>query len=108
MEKRPPRRAAANVILAPDGPAPAQSLAPHLVLFPFGNGLHRLLLGMLAGLLALQAVAEGADALGGVDNDRRDLAPPAEPQREDSARLPCLATGTPQAAATSPEAVEIL
>ena len=32
----------------------------------------------------------------------------AEPEREESARLPCLATGTPQPAATSAAAVEIL
>ena len=32
----------------------------------------------------------------------------AEPEREESARLPCLATGTPQPAATSAAAVEML
>ena len=32
----------------------------------------------------------------------------AEPERDDSARLPCLATGTPQPAATSAAAVEML
>jgi hypothetical protein len=32
----------------------------------------------------------------------------AEPARDDSARLPCLATGTPQAATTSAAAVDTL
>jgi hypothetical protein len=32
----------------------------------------------------------------------------AAPEREDAARLPCLATGTPQAATISAAAVEML